>query len=179
MKPLRKLRIWWLYEARYYHKDFIYGIKNLIYWFPIIWKDRNWNNSYIWDIMIQKFKSEVKYINSGNSHIHTKRDAEIITTCVKLMERIKNDYYDSEHLDYHDFEIHVNDYGPGLKKIEVETKWECYDMYFKKYLLVYNKITKQYPDIDKGTIAIYMAYENHKRARKLLFNLMENNIGKW
>lgn len=179
MKPLRKLRVWWLYEARYYHKNFIYGIKNLIRWFPIIWKDRDWDDSYTWDIMIQKFKNQAKYIGTSNRHTHAKRDAEIMMTCVRLLERVKDEYYTGEYLDYYDFDFYFTDYKPGLKQLEVVDKWECYDMYFKKYPLVYNKVTKQDPDMDKKKIAIYMAYENHKRARKLLFNLMERNIEKW
>lgn len=32
------------------------GIKNLIQWFPIIWKDRQWDDGYIYLLLEKKFK---------------------------------------------------------------------------------------------------------------------------
>ena len=37
-------------------KSFIISIKNLIKWFPIIWKDRDWDDHYIWEIMKNKLR---------------------------------------------------------------------------------------------------------------------------
>ena len=91
---------WWRFEGRFYHKDFTSGIRNLIRWFPVIWKDRDWDDHFIWQLMIQKLKFQAKYIGERDFHTSAKRDAEIMMTCVRLMEKIKEEYYGTEYLDY-------------------------------------------------------------------------------
>ena len=36
---LEKIKLWWIYDGRYLHRDFITGVKNLWNWFPVIWSD--------------------------------------------------------------------------------------------------------------------------------------------
>ena len=38
----------------------IYGIKNCIKWFPIVWKDRNWDELYIY--MLLQFKLKNRFV---------------------------------------------------------------------------------------------------------------------
>jgi len=40
----------------YPFKDFYRRIKNVLRWLPTIWKDRDWDNSYITDILIKKLE---------------------------------------------------------------------------------------------------------------------------
>jgi hypothetical protein len=54
IRKLRFIPLWWNHEGRYYHKTFRTGVQNLWYWFPIIWKDRNWDSNYIFEIMSHK-----------------------------------------------------------------------------------------------------------------------------
>ena len=63
------LSSWWRFEGRYIPENIRTGISNLIYWFPDIWKDRNWDDSYIFEVMIHKLKAQSKCI--GNRDIHT------------------------------------------------------------------------------------------------------------
>jgi hypothetical protein len=35
-------------------RNFWYGIRNLIYWFPVIWKDRHWDHDFIMKIVHHK-----------------------------------------------------------------------------------------------------------------------------
>ena len=51
---LRRIWLWWEHDGKYYHKYFKTGVKNIIYWFPIIWKDRNWDSHYIFEIIKHK-----------------------------------------------------------------------------------------------------------------------------
>lgn len=180
MKLFNNIIIWWKWEAKYYHLEFARGIKNLIRWFPIIWKDRDWDTHFIWQLMIQKLKFQSKYIGDRDFHTRAKRDAQIMMTCVRLMEKVKEEHYGSEFMDYHDSDYNWIDCDhPGYKKLDIVEKWEDYDTYFRKYPLVYKKVVKQYPDEDKKGIAIRMSRENHNRARRILFALMERNIEGW
>ena len=40
--------------------NIIQGIKNLLYWFPIIWKDRNFDEHFIYEILKHKLKYQSK-----------------------------------------------------------------------------------------------------------------------
>ena len=177
---IEKIQLWWKFEGRYYHKDFANGVKNLIRWFPVIWKDRDWDDHFIWQLMIQKLKFQSKYIGERDYHTRAKRDAEIMMTCVRLMERVKEEYYGMEYMDYQDSDYNFIDSDtPGYKELDIVENWEKYDEYFAKYPLIHKKVLKKYPDEDKKYIAMKVAFENHDRARKLLFKLMERNIECW
>ena len=56
---------------------------------------------------------------------------------------------------------------------------EWFDEYFKKYPLVYKKLRQEYPNDSKDRIAMRMSLENHKRAKTLLFKLMDQHIECW
>jgi len=53
----------WLYENIGYRFKYVYNsIKNIIRWFPIIWKDRDYDDWYIYTILETKLKHQAKYI---------------------------------------------------------------------------------------------------------------------
>jgi len=165
---------------RYYYKNFITGIKNLIRWFPTIWKDRDWDDHYIWQLLIKKLKFQSRYIGERDFHTRAKRDAEVMMTCVRLMEKIKEEYYGMEYMDYHDSDYDwVNSDIEGYKELKINQKSERFDDYFKKYPLIYKKVLKENPNENKSRIAFLMSIEIHKKAKKVLFRLMENNIENW
>lgn len=171
-------------------REFKRSITNLIVWFPLIWKDRHWDDMYIFDILQFKLKNQAKYISDRDFHLNAKRDAEIMMTCVRLIDKVKNEYYSSEYMDYHEskFEFVDSDYKDDSSEekyyqMEITELSEHFDDYFKIYPLIYKRVlngegifTK---DKEKKTIAINMAHINHDRARKLLFKLLERNIEKW
>ena len=57
-----KIKYWWRFEARYFHKNFIKGVKNLWKWFPTIWKDRDWDSYHIYEILRVKIENQAKYM---------------------------------------------------------------------------------------------------------------------
>jgi hypothetical protein len=85
VRKIEWISLWWNNEGKYLHRNFKIGIKNLIYWFPIIWKDRNWDSHYTFEIMMHKIKAQSKYIGERDIHTRAKRDAEVMMTCVRLM----------------------------------------------------------------------------------------------
>lgn len=177
---LEYIPLWWKFEAQYYHKDFIRGVKNLVRWFPTIWKDRDWDTHFIWELMMKKLTFQANYIGKRDFHTNAKRDAEIIMTCVKLMQKVREEYYHLEYMDYHEskFEFIPTD-NPELKELKVTELSENFDEYYKKYPRLYKRILKENPDAGRSRIAFLMSMENHKKARRILFKLMENNIESW
>ena len=189
VRKLKFISLWWYHDGKYLHTTIKRGIKNIWYWLPIIWKDRHWDSHYIFDIMIHKIKAQSKYIGSRDIHTRAKRDAEIMMTCVRLMEKVQDEFYSSEYSDYHNtkhwFEPSDKE---GYSTWESRILDEDFDSYIKKYPLIEKGVMdgEGIFSLDgedsleiKQRIAMNIGHINHERARKLLFKLMEQNIEKW
>ena len=180
------IRLWWEHDGKYLHLNFKRGIENLWYWLPVIWKDRNWDHQFIFDILSHKLKAQSAYIGGRGIHVSAERDAEVMMTCVRLIEKVSSEWYSMEYMDYHKTK---NWFEPADK--EGYSTWESkqieenFDDYFAKYPLVYKRVLngegwlKIEDDKDKHRIASNIAHINHNRARKLLFKIMEQNIEGW
>lgn len=182
------LSSWWRFEGRYIPENIRTGISNLIYWFPVIWKDRNWDDSYIFEVMIHKIKAQSKCIGNRDIHTAAKRDAEIMMTCVRLMEKIKEEHYALEYSDYHKSKFWFEPLAEkeGYSTMESRLIEENFDVYFKKYPLIHKRVLngegvfpREDREEDKQIIAMNIGQINHERARKLLFKIMEENIEGW
>jgi hypothetical protein len=179
------IRLWFRWEAKYLHRDIIQGIKNLFKWFPVIWKDRDWDDHYIWELLKFKLKNQSKYIGYHDRHTTAKRDAEIMMTCVRLIDKIQTEFYQSEYSDYQETEFYFEDCNDmsNHKMLKIKELNNNFDEYFKKYPLIHKKVLKMEKPIFKTSndsgIAMNVSYVNHERARKLLFKILENNIERW
>ena len=160
-------------------KQFFKRIYNLYRWFPIIWKDQDWDDHYIFEILKFKLKNQAEYIGYHDRHMSAKRDAEIMMLCVRLMDKVQHEYYGREYQDYYksDMRFIPSESHPGSYEMEVEILEENFDDYFKKYPLTYRMV----PDLQapKEEIAYRIAKINEERAHKLLFKLLEQNIRRW
>ena len=70
-----------------------YGIINLIRWFPVIWKDRNWDHYFIYEVLHFKLSQTEKYLRKYGHHLNAERDAYNIQVCVNLLKRLMDDDY--------------------------------------------------------------------------------------
>ena len=158
-------------------KQFFKRIYNLYRWFPIIWKDQDWDDFYIFEILKFKLKNQAEYISGKDRYVGAKRDAEIMMLCVRLIEKVQDEYYGCEYIDYQDSEFKFIDSKeyPGSYEMEIEELSEHFDDYFKKYPL----IAKQVDEKDKWKKAFRIAHINQERAHKLLFKILEQNIRRW
>jgi hypothetical protein len=186
----RRIYLWWNHDGRYYHKYFKQGVKNILYWFPVIWKDRDWDSYYIFEILQHKLVAQANYIGKRDFHTRAQLDAKRMRLCVKLIKKVQEEDYTMEYMDYHKDRVWFTDCEdrPGSSQYNSEEVWEKYDEYFAKYPLVYKKVLKgegvftlngrDESDM-KRVIAMNIAHLNHDRARKLLFKIMEENIEGW
>jgi hypothetical protein len=158
-------------------KQFFRNIHNLIRWFPIIWKDRDWDDHFIFEILKFKLKNQAKYIGYHNRHMFAKRDAEKMMLCVRLIENIQDEYYGREYQDYHKSELKFinSESHPGMYEMEIEHISDNYDDYFKKYPRIYKQVKTE----DKHQTAFDVAKVNEERAHILLFKILEQNIKRW
>ena len=94
-----KLYRWFRWELPYQPKYIKYGLKNLYKWFWVIWKDRDWDHHYIFEVLKFKLEKQAKHLNERNWHESSKRDAEVMMTCVRLINKIQNESYFDELYD--------------------------------------------------------------------------------
>lgn len=184
----RRIYLWWEHDGKYYHKYFKTGVKNLWYWFPIIWKDRNWDSHYIFEVMKHKLSAQANYIGTNDRHTRAQQDARRMRLCIKLMSKVQEEDYTMEYMDYHKDRIWFTDCEdrPDSSLMNSEQVWEKFDDYFKKYPLIHKRVMNgegvfslEGREDDKHVIAMNIAHLNHDRARKLLFKIMEENIEGW
>ena len=187
VRKFNHISMWWDFEGRYTWRNFKVGIKNLIYWAPVIWKNRDWDSHYIFEIMVHKLKAQSAYIGGRGIHVSAERDAEITMTCVRLMKLVDDETYSSEYMDYHKTKhwFEPCEDKEGYSTWESKELEENFDDYFAKYPLIYKRVIngegvfKLDGTDDKWRIAMNIAHINHDRARKLLFKIMEQNIERW
>jgi hypothetical protein len=186
VRKLQLIPLWWKFEGRYYHKFVKQGVKNIIYWLPIIWKDRHWDHGYIFTILQHKLKAQSKEIGGKDRHTRAQYDSKKMNLCVNLIQKLQDDFYEMEYMNYakdrHWFEP-CND-GTGNSTWESENIWEEYDQYFRKYPNIHRRVLngEGFSSIkgdDKHFVAMSIAHMNHDRAHKLLFKILERDIQRW
>lgn len=186
----KRIHLWWKYDGRYLHREIKTSIKKVWYWLPIIWKDRDWDSHYIFEVMKHKLKAQTKYIGERNFYTKAQQDARRMRICVKLIQKIQDDEYSAEYMDYvkdkHWFEDCED--KPGYTEWKSEIISENYDEYFKKYPLIYKRVINgervfEFDNVvdteSKMRIAMNIANINQNRAQKLLFKILEENILGW
>lgn len=185
-----RIRLWWKFDGQYMHKDFARGIKNLWRWFPIIWKDRDWDHTYIYKIIETKLQFQAKGIGGRDRHTTANRDAEKMRLVSKLIKLQQDDFYGLEYADYHDtkYEFVPTDETKQWYRMEDTLISENFNDYFKKYPRQYkrvlsgeiNRYNRQPGDgITSRDMAMEIAHENQDRCRKLIFKIMESEIERW
>jgi hypothetical protein len=89
MKLKYKLR-----EITYWPRQFIEGLKNLIIWFPIIWKDRQWDHSFFLAILEKKLHLMDEFFENGAIIVDSKKVAKEIRIARMLITRLRKDEYE-------------------------------------------------------------------------------------
>ena len=195
---IEKIKELYWSKIGYKVRGFFTSVGNLIKWFPVIWKDRDWDDHYIFEVFKFKLEKQAKYIKEKGFHTNSDLDAKRMMLCVKLMEKVQEEFYVMEYMDYEDkdflFVPTGDDIEDDLSGYYMETRLnkENLNDFFKKYPLVYKKIVtdKKYHifKIDnedltsyevKSRIALNIGRYNHERARKLLFKTLSENIEAW
>lgn len=185
-----RIRLWWKYEGRYYHKDFIQGIKNLWKWFPTIWKQRDWDSSFILDMISKKLEFQAKYIGEKNRYTTAQQDAERMRLVVKLIKLEQDEFYNMEYMDYAEDRVWFTpcEDRPGSSLYNSEEVWEKYNEYFAKYPLCYKRaiqyIKKHHRSFvndhtDKKLVAMIMGDLRQAKCKDLIFKIMGQDINKW
>jgi hypothetical protein len=191
--PIPKNNIWerttWRSYTPNWLKKFIDGITNILKWSPLLYKDKNWDSTYIYNILEFKLLQQRNYLVKNNRHTSIPETNRDITICLNLIQRIKTEYYLDEHFNYYNINISSEPVDDNHKfyTIKSEITWENLDEFFNKYPKQYKNVLKKYynsinknndPDT-KLSIARYISQENETKAKNLLFKILNERIGYW
>jgi hypothetical protein len=161
---------------------FLTGCRNLIKWAPTIFHDRNWDGHYILKILQKKIEFQRKELVNANRHTRIESDNRDMTVVLNLLERVREEYYQLECMDYWHSEMLFNNIPdkPDLKSIDVVTKSERYDEFLSKYPSSVRAVVKEHGEQDdKQRLCLLVSYYNHKKANKLLFRILEERLAYW
>ena len=163
-------------------RSFLTSCHNLIKWFPTIWNDRDWDGHYILKILQKKIEFQRKELVNANRHTRIESDNRDMTLALNLLERVREEYYQMECMDYwHSdivFEEIPND--SSRKLVDIVTKSERYDEFLSKYPSSVRAVVKEHGEQnDKQRLCLLVSYYNHEKANKLLFRILEERLTYW
>jgi len=149
-----------------------YGIANLIYWFPVIWKDRDWDQYYIYVILKRKLEFMEALHLSDESHLMCAEEtSKEIKRCITLLDRLVKDEYDENS-----FKKYYEKWGkPKFDWIPIDN--EC------SSLEITNEKVKTEKDKKQQTKEFRRAGDHERNMRKqdieYLFKYMSKHIEGW
>lgn len=143
-----------------------HGFKNLIVWFPVIWKDRNYDDYYLLKLIDYKLNLIAKEMK-GN-FVGADDEIKIINSIREVINRIITDDYCQE-----EWEKHKETYGELIPKINKTL--ETIDV-------VYSKVDTKEKE-ESGNKELYriinLEEERKRRDIEFVFNNIRDNIRKW
>jgi hypothetical protein len=149
---------------------------------PTIYHERDWDGNFILKILQKKIEFQRKELVNANRHMDIDRDNRYMTLALNLLERVMEEHYQLECMDYWDTNISFEDVPdkPDLKSIEIEITGERFDEYLNKYpSSVRDVIKKNGEQVDKKRLCLLVSYHNHNKANKLLFRVLEERLAQW
>ena len=178
-----KLYRWFRWDAKHAHRDIAQGFRNLWKWLPIIWKDRDWDDHFIFEVLKFKIKNTAKYTEKKQRFVGWEDEVRYMRICEKLMGRIQNEYYQTEYQDYYDFDMSTVPTEDGLYEVVFDVKRDDTAEFVKKYPHALRRAKKdpRYENFfkDKKTGGLAVGMIRHEKARKLLFKILEQRIERW
>ena len=111
----------------FFRYDIHQGIKNLIRWFPVIWKDRDWDHWFIYEILRKKLKLTEDFQRDHGICVSHKEIAQKIKVCRVILDRLSKDEYLENALIPHekkwgDLDLKFDDV-PGSNYCEMRSVW--------------------------------------------------------
>ena len=112
--------------------DVKHGVLNIIKWIPIVWKDRDYDYSFIEDMLRFKLRNMMHFFNGPDTHIlNAYKYAEEIEEVLYLLDRVHDDNYIEE--------VSLGFFDKYLENDLEKTINEMTDEERKSNILIYNQ----------------------------------------
>jgi hypothetical protein len=157
-------------------REFIRGVKNLIYWFPVIWKDHQWDYRTIYDILYHKFEAMAPVLRTGygaGSDVLADQIVFANHLLYLVKEEVHEEYYTG---------LHSQKWGEIRLEREPYKPSEESDIVFSRVLFKRaNAVTDEEKRQERKEFleAMNRAFEEKEKTRKLLFQFIGDNIEGW
>jgi formamidopyrimidine-DNA glycosylase len=105
----------------FFRYDLPRGLRNLWDWFPLVWRDRDYDQHYLLEVLEFKFRRMAKVQQKG-LHVGGEREAKHLMVCAELCKRLKEDNYHenmSGALEYKTWATPVE--GSRHRQLHIET----------------------------------------------------------
>lgn len=141
--------------SRFYFST-LTGIGNIIDWFPVIWRDRDFDEGYLYDLLYKKLDRMENFYRSDKPYVaDALKTADEIKEVKDLLFNVMNNTYETAVLDKFD--------TSSFFKIEGNTFVSNVDN----------------PEYQKYSNALDEAEKQYQEAKKKLFALMAEKIDDW
>lgn len=152
-------------------QTFWWNIKNIIRWIPVLWNNFDFDFTYLLEVMEYKLQRLYEGIDHYQNHLYYKKDLFWINIAKTLINRIREDYYVDEMYLYYSSDWDINFTPTNII--------DNLDEYFNKNKNLYKYVIEKYPEIERFSIACIMVTEKHKKAKNLLFKILNEHIEEW
>jgi hypothetical protein len=173
----------WRKYSPIWFKQFIDGVLNLVKWAPVIYKDKNWDDTYIFEILKFKLVQQRKELVEANRHMGVEAINRDITICLNLIERIQEETYNLEYQDFIREKVWFSKNDNDTFTCHSEVEDENFAGYFKKYQNQTKYLLNKHPKLglpeNKMSLAIHLSHLNQKRCQTLLFKILNEKINYW
>ena len=155
------------------------GVLNLVRWFSVIWKDRDYDYCFMEAVLMKKLEFMAEEFSDEPEK------AQRMLLVVKLLQRAYDGHYEMEHTKYYEQDYYINQFR---QLIWLKPVVDDLGFYFDKYPLVYAKVMKNFTYKDREhlsysetriKIAALMANYNHERCRELAYKIISTNLHHW
>lgn len=180
-------------------RDFFEFLRRLRTWIPVLWRDRDWDDSFIFEVLKTKLFTQRRYLIENYRHTSIPGTNRDITICLNLIERFQQSYYELEYFEYYDYDFDfVEDEesedckGQPLFRMESTTTRDNLLEYIDKYPLDRARTIKWMKDKgfdgvqdykenedSRKSLALFMSQYRHEKCKRLIFLILSEKIEGW
>ena len=159
-----------------FFRNIKYAIKNLLYYFPIIIKDRDWSHEYILDLLEHKLKKMQKSISEQGIGCHQTigkiyDEMEVVLHCLEQLR--EDDFYKDED------DAFQKKWGPA-KMVFLPIPGDPHGCSTMRILRPFVTNAKEEEQASKEQMDIYKLGDKRKRETiEKLFSELSKNIENW
>lgn len=88
----------WLFNIREKIQLLKEGIANLYRWRKVIYRDKDFDHWYIYEILKTKLEFQAEFLRKNGMHEAANNDVAKIKECIGLIDKVQHEYYIDEFL---------------------------------------------------------------------------------
>ena len=160
----------------YPFRDFYRRVRNVFRWLPTIWNDRDWDDSYITEILIKKLEFTRDFYLSGKSYkLRSNETAEEIQEAINMLHKTRDswEFYEEPAVD----EIDKKWGKTTFEFIPLEGRYGVSEMVSKTEKAVTPEDKEKYSEDFR--VAMKTARKEYEKDKKQAYKFIAKHIDGW